>query len=162
MIPWLIVWLALTALLLAGLLFINLYARWRSLAAEDVPSPALIIWRQAFGRLLPARAEPISRFVGRRAFVSWDIRWVTAGITLAEVTGADPKAGELELHLANPIHLGAVGEAPEVYLDKVRFQPRNNRDQVAYGARAVSGRLLPSVGEDLYASASIVVYPSGA
>ena len=159
---WLTVWLSLSVALVGFLAMINVVAYYRELAAEGVPNPLLVTYRQTLCRLMPARTEPISDLVGRSALLSWDIRWVMAGRTVAKVTGVDPKARELILYLSKPIHLFATESAPEVLLEEVRFQPKGSHGEIAYGKRAVSGRLLPSLMKGLYATASIVVYPKSA
>jgi hypothetical protein len=157
-----LVWFGASAALVGILVCMNLYAQWRSLIAQDVPQPWLVTWRNSFARLLPTRSLSIPNLVGRRALVCWDIRWVAAERTIAHVTSVNTDSEELGLRLTNPIHLTAIGSAPEVHLENVRFCPRKARSLRKIESRAVSGRLHPPLSEGLYATASIVVYPEGA
>ena len=152
------VWLMLTAALVGILVIVNIVSAVRWLSAQGVPSPLLVIYQRTMGRLLPARIEPIETFIGRTALLSWDVRWVTSGNTLARVTGADSIGDQLTLHLSKPIVLYATDKAPELHIENVQFKPKV-RGRCAYGKRAVSGHLSPPIMEGLYATASIVIYP---
>lgn len=154
------IWLTLSGLLIGFLFVINLISRYRSLSAQGIPAPLLVTYQQTLGCLLPTRVEPVETFIGRSALLFWDIRWVTSGNTLAYVTGADPRNNELKLQLSKPIILYATEKAPEIHLENVCFQPKS-RSRAAYGKCAIPGRLLPHLTEDLYATATIVIYPKG-
>lgn len=117
------------------------------------------MYRRTLGRFLPGRTDPIETLLGRTAFLSWDIRWVTAGKTLAKVIAVDNIGNGLTLQLEKPIVLHATEIAPELSLEQVQFKP-GRIFPILYGKQAVSGHLFPCISEGLFASASVVVYPS--
>lgn len=156
---WAVTVVTLVSILLAVILSINFAAELRSITTQGVPRPWLVMYRRTLGRFLPGRTDPIETLVGRTAFLSWDIRWVTAGETLAKVIAVDEIGNGLMLQLEKPIVLHATEIAPELCLERVQFKPGRILP-ILYGKQAVSGHLFPCISEDLFASASVVVYPS--
>lgn len=112
---WLAAWLLGTGALLLLLTVAWLTFVIRRLRAGACPRPGLIIW-QRIRRVLPGMlrsAEAVTHLHGRRAWLSWDLRWTTEGETLAEVSGSDAANGTLRLRLMKPIELTGYAGAPQ-------------------------------------------------
>jgi hypothetical protein len=157
---WLATWLSLTALLIGGLLVANLLSEFKRLRRSSVPHPAFVIRRRVIGAVLPHQHRGAVTVPGQTAWLSWDLRWVAAGETLASVERVLPESGELKVHLRQPIVLAADTVGPAVRMETVTFVPRRP-GKVCYTHGSVRGKLLPSIPGDLTATAEIVVYPDG-
>lgn len=155
-----LVWLAIVGFLVLVLVVVNLFAEFRRLRTLRFPRPVFLLARRVRGRLPARDTRRRATLVGRRAWVSWDIRWLTAGETLASVVG-EADGDKLDLELQEPIHLYATSDAPEVTLRSVRFVPPG-RQPARYDSSAVRGVLEPDLGHGEQATAVIVVYPPDA
>ncbi len=145
--------------LLAGLIaVVNAVTSYQKLRGLGAPRPGLVLWRRFLGIIPPMSARATHDFDHRQAWVTWDLRWLTGGETLARVTGVDPETGVLGLELAHPIVIRAAGGYPAIELRQVEFVPRNS-SRCGYGRAEVYGSLLPALLEDFSATAQIVVYP---
>lgn len=145
----------LSGIVIVGFLWlINLTVELRRLHSRGIPNPFfLILQRSIFSVLIPGPSISASSIKGRLAWLCWDVRWLDSGDTLARIIDVDPATNELtvvfdERFYGNGLKLGTV-----------RFQPTDKLTQ--YGKREVSGRLLPEIQKDIFASARIVVYPEG-
>lgn len=156
---WLATWLSLTAALVGGLLAANFVSELKRLKRSGIRRPVFVIKQRVMGTLLPHRHRGAVTLRGEAAVLSWDLRWVAAGETLARVERVAPESGELTLHLDQPIALVADGASPAVRIEAVTFVPRR-RGQVCYTHGSVRGRLLPSLPGGLTATAVVVVYPA--
>lgn len=148
--PWLMAWGGGTGLLLALLVAVSAFAEYRRLAARGYPKPLFLIGRRVRGILIGARGQAPGTLTGRTAWVSWDIRWLTSGETLAVVMA---QSEALDLELEHPIEV-----AGQPGLRRVRFVPRNLQ-RAAYARAAVHGRLHPSLEGGVAITAVVVVYP---
>jgi len=144
--------------LVSMLAIVNIVAAYRSLLNEGVPMPGYVLYQRTIGRLVPGVIPSLDRLIGRAAFLSWDIRWVSCGNTTARVMGVNSTEKALSLRLSKPIVLHAADAAPQVQLNDVRFIP-TVVGRAGFGKMAVSGYLKPSLPEELSIKASIVVYP---
>jgi hypothetical protein len=93
--------------LVAILFSVNFIVELRSLAMQGVPRPWFVMYRRTAGRFIPTRSEPIESLVGRAALISWDIRWLTSGNTMAKVIAVNRIGSELTLRLDKPIVIHA-------------------------------------------------------
>ena len=121
---WLIAWLlGITGVagLIAGSLSISTYRR---LARDGVPAPGEVLrklWLTPVTWILPGGPGDVAEVVGRRAWVSWDVRWGPSGQSLAIVQDGDER--HLRLLLLTPVKMPS-GPRPElVDATDVRFRP---------------------------------------
>jgi hypothetical protein len=157
---WLTVALVAAAALLVLLAVVSLTSEMRRLRAGSAPRPWLVIW-QRIRSLMPIRGrsgEELAALRGRQVWLAWDLRWVTAGETLADVTASDPASRGLHLRLGRPIVLEATAGAPAVRIELAEFTPRD-AERARYGRAAVRGTLRPTIPGGLVATAQVVVYP---
>lgn len=150
---------ALVCILLAILFLTNFVLELRSLAMQGVPRPWFVMYCRTVGRFIPGRTDPIESLVGRMAFLSWDIRWLTSGNTMAKVIAVNEIGNELMLGLDQPIVIHATENAPALCLEQVQFKPRQSFLSL-YGKQAVSGMFFSGGSDALSGTASVVVYPS--
>jgi hypothetical protein len=143
------IWISPLAILAAVLLLLNLKNSVRELRRSGVHRPALVIRKRLFGLLRrpPTKAHSL---VDRLALVSWDLRWIATGTSLARVSGPSADGAEIDLDLQTPIRLSGMGSAPPRTL---RFKP--NRPG-AYETAAVRGTLDPPI-EGVIATAQVVL-----
>jgi hypothetical protein len=140
--------------LLGSLWLMNLLRELREVRKKKFPNPGFLLFqRSALAALVPWSSTPVGAIKGRRAWISWDIRWLAAGETMARVIDVDTSTNELTVALEEEFNGGGLK------LGTMRFQPRLK--WTPYGKREVEGRLLPAIDKDLYATAGIVIYPEG-
>lgn len=148
---WLLTWGGLVALLLAFLFAVNLVSECRRLAVAGFPRPTYLIVRRVLGAFAAGRGQAPSGLVGRMVWLSWDIRWLTCGETMATVI-EQPGDG-LELRLDSPLLIA--GMSP---IHRVRFVPLSLR-RAAYQRACIRGVLSPELTAGLRTTAEVVVYP---
>jgi hypothetical protein len=149
--------LSVSGLLVGSLAAMNVISELRRLRAKGAPRPWFVIYRKIRGALPTYHTRSTHGLENRIAWLSWDLRWVTAGETVARITQAVPETQELCLELAQPIVLAGTDQLPPVHMESVRFVPRYARP-AAYDRAAVRGTLRPVLDGGLMATAEIVVY----
>jgi hypothetical protein len=153
-----VVTLAVIGPLVLLLVMVNAFADHRQLQSAGVPRPWLIVRRRHLD-FLPSTATAVADITGRRVWLSWDLRWFTAGQTMAVVHSFDALTGVLALELAVPIVVHATNERPGVELTRVEFIPRASGTP-NYLRRAIPGSLRPEVSPGFAATATTVVFPA--
>jgi len=156
---WLVTWLALTFTLIAFLAAVNITSEYRHLSASGFPRPAFLIRRRIAGLLFrrrtPARPVPLE---GRKAWVKWDVRWLTCGEFVATILRFGESAS-LYLELQDPLTISVGANNTIFAIRHVTFVPSSPK-RAAYGVSAVSGYLEPQLPGGMIATATIVVYRS--
>lgn len=144
--------------ILAMLITLNFLSEYKKLRAGGCPRPGFIV-RRRYLRFLPSFGpRDLQVLAGSRAWVSWDLRWLTSGETLARVTRVDPQTGVLGLELASAIILGADEKSSAVEASSVEFVP-HGAGRTAYGRKVIRGTLRPEFPGGITATAELVLYP---
>ena len=145
----LVIWIVPLAVLAAVIILANVRSTFRALRQSGVHRPALVVRKRILGALggSPTKAHSL---VDRLALVSWDLRWIATGTTLARVSGPRADGAEIDLDLQTPILLsGMSSELPRT----LRFTPSR---PAAYETAAVRGKLDPPI-EGVTATAEVVL-----
>lgn len=139
---WLIAWLlGITGVagVIAGSLSISTYRR---LARDGVPAPGEVLrklWLTPVTWILPPGGPGDgAELVGRRAWVSWDLRWGPSGQSSAIVQDGDER--HLRLLLLTPVKMPSGPRAELVDATDVRFWPSRKPN---YSWGTASGVLEP-------------------
>ena len=149
--------LSVSGLFVGSLAAVNVISQVRRLRAKGAPRPWFVICRKIRGALPTYRTRSTHGLENRIAWLSWDLRWVTAGETIARIIQAVPETQELCLEARKPISLAGTHQLPPIHMETVRFVPRYART-AAYDRAAVRGSLRPALDGGLMATAEIVVY----
>ena len=150
--------LILSALLVGSLAVVNVVSEVQRLRVEGAPRPWFVVYRRIRGTLPTLCTADRQDLENRAAWLSWDLRWVTSGETLARITDTISETREVWLELEEPIKLVGTDRMPPVHLQHVRFVP-GNLHKAVYDRAAVRGTLQPVLRGGLMATAEIVVYP---
>ncbi len=162
-------------LLIFSLWILNVKFHYEDLKKEKAPKPLMLTIRQSSIvrwlllplSLLPFNSSDLDKLKGRQVWLSWDVRWVTSGSTLAKIEEVlkRPKGHALLIKLEKPMEFSY----ESISIGEIIFEPRDHSvNLMRYNLGAVYGGLTPS--EDIegpknlidhrgyLASCEIVVY----